>query len=65
MSYRAALIREAQQMGAQHSSTIEHLLESLVREVTLTNANRVIELVRQLDGESGQPPPQKEQPEGR
>ena len=54
MSYRAALIREAQRMGAQHSSTVGHLLESLVREVSLTNANRVLELVRRLDGEVGQ-----------
>ena len=55
MSHRAALIREAQQVAAQHSRATGHLLESLVREVSVANAERVLELVRRLEGEAGQP----------
>jgi hypothetical protein len=55
MSRRAVLIREAQQVAAHHSSATGDLLESLVREVSVANAGRVLALVRRLEAEAGPP----------
>jgi hypothetical protein len=55
MSQRAVLIRAAQRTGTQYSVATGQILESLVRELTLANAERVLELVRRVDDEAGHP----------
>jgi hypothetical protein len=55
MSQRTVLIHEAQRTATEYSVATGHLLESLVRELTLANAERVLELVRRVDDEAGQP----------
>jgi len=55
MSQRTVLVRAAQRTGTQYSVATGHLLESLVRELTLANAERVLELVRRVDDEAGLP----------
>jgi hypothetical protein len=54
MSQRAVLIRKAQLSATQYSVATGHLLESLARELTLVNAERVLELVRRVDDEATQ-----------
>jgi hypothetical protein len=55
VSQRAGLIRAAQQVATQYSVATGYVLESLVREVSLPNAERVLELVRRVDDEARRP----------
>ena len=55
MSQRATLIREAQQLATHYSTRTGGLLESLVREGTILNAEKVLELVRRVAHEAGPP----------
>jgi hypothetical protein len=49
---RAALIRTAQDAAAQYSLPTGQLLETLVREVTADQAERVLELARRIDDDA-------------
>jgi hypothetical protein len=51
-SRRAALIRAAQDAAAQYSLPTRCVLETLVREVSCDNAERVLELARRVDDEA-------------
>lgn len=55
MSQRTGLVRAAQQLATHYSAATGNLLESLVREVPLSNAQQVLELVRRVDEEARRP----------
>ncbi len=50
--HRAALVRAAQAAAAQYSLPTGHLLETLVREVSADQAERVLELARRIDDDA-------------
>jgi len=54
MRQHTDLIHQAQEIAAHYSLPTGQLLETLVREVTVANAGRVLELVRRVDAEAGQ-----------
>ena len=49
---RATLIRAAQDAATQYSPPTGDLLETLVREVSCDNAERVLELARRIDDDA-------------
>jgi len=49
---RAALIRAAQDAAVQYSLPTGQLLETLVREVTADQAERVLDLARRIDDDA-------------
>jgi hypothetical protein len=52
MRSHADLIHAAHPVAAQYSDATGALLETLVRELTRVNAERVLELVRRVDAEA-------------
>ena len=52
VTQRAVLVQRVQRMAACYSVPTGHLLESLVRELPLWQAERLLELVRSIDDEA-------------
>src|SRR3954452_22015731 len=52
MRQHTDLIYQAQEIAAHYSLPTGQLLETLVREVTVANAGRVLELVRRVDADA-------------